>query len=186
MKKVLCVIALFISFGINARQLEDKISNTGGQINRLSNTDVYFQLPRFIFSYTNTRVIVRFNNPNNDKLASNNRTLNLIVNGEEQKVVFDDKGVGSFYYTFKDSNEFQVLFEDVNYTIQPEVISIWYIIGPLAAILLFFAYRIIISIRKRKKPNMVVKHNVDTLVENAHDFKSTLKIVRVKELVEEF
>jgi len=186
MKKILCVIALLISGITNARQIEETVKNTGGQINRLSNTDVYFTLPRFIFSNTNTRIIVKFNNPNNYKLTTNNRTLNLIVNGDEQKVVFDDKGVGSFYYTFKGSNELQILLEDVNYTAQPEVISIWYIIAPLTAILLFFGYRIILSIKKKHTPNMVVKHNPDTLIKDVNNFTSNLKVVRVKEVVEEY
>jgi hypothetical protein len=186
MKKVLCALAFLVSSMVNARQLIEKETNIGGQINRLSNADVTFQLPRFIFSYTNTRVIVKFNNPNNDKLTSNNRTLNLIVNGGEQKVVFDDKGVGSFYYTFKGSNDLQVLYEDVNYSVQPKVISIWYVLAPLLAILLFFIYRITLTLKKNKAPKMVVNHNTDSLVEDVHNFTSTLKVVRVKEPVEEF
>ena len=186
MKNVLCVWVLLISCVLNARQAEDKVSNTGGQINRLSNPDVSFQLPRFIFSYTNTRIIVKFNNPNNDKLTSNNRTLNLIVNGDEQKVVFDDKGIGSFYYTFKGSNELAILYEDINYTVQPEVTSIWYILGPLFIVLLFFTYRIILTLKKNKTTKTEANPDTDTLVDNARNFKSTLKIVRVKEPVEEF
>ena len=128
MKKILCVIAFFISGITNAHQAEETMKNTGGQINRLTNADMYFTLPRFIFSNTNTRIIVKFNNPDNYKLSANNHVLNFIVNGADQSVTFDEKGVGSFYYTFKGSNELQILLEDVNYTVQPEVISFWYII----------------------------------------------------------
>ncbi len=186
MKKVLCVLVLLIAYTLNARQAEDKVSNTGGQINRLSNVDVSFQLPRFIFSNTNTRIVVKFNNPDNYKLAANKRVLNFIVNGSDQLVTFDEKGIGNFYYTFKGSNELQILLEDVNYTVQPEVISIWYIISPLLAILLFFGYKIILTVKKNRTPNMVVKRNTGTLIEDVNRFESTLKVVRVKEPVEEF
>lgn len=186
MRKILCVIALFISDITNARQVEETVKNTGGQINRLNNTDVFFQLPRFIFSNTNTRITVKFKNPDNYKLTTNKRVLNFIVNGIDQQVSFDEKGVGSFYYTFTGNNELQILLEDVNYTVQPEVINIWYILGPLLAILLFFGYRIVLTIKKNRTPNMVVNRNTDAFVDNTTTFKSNLKVVRVKEPVEEY
>ena len=186
MKKVLCVLVLFISSLVSARPIEEGVKYTGGQIKRLSNMDVNFQLPRFIFSNTNTKIIIKFNNPDNYKLTANDRELTFIVNGDEQKVLFDDKGVGNFYYTFKGSNELQILLEDINYTAQLEIISIWYIVSLLAIILLFLVYRIILSVKKSKTPNMVVKHNTEALIEDIHPIKSTLKVVRIKEPVEEY
>ena len=186
MKKVLCVLVLLISGALSAHQPDEKVDNIDEQITRLNNTDLSVQLPRFIFSYTNTRIIVKFNNPENTKLLANNHVLNFIVNGSEQQVTFDDKGVGNFYYTFKGSNELQILLEDVSYTIQPEVISIWYIVSLLAIILLFLVYRVILSIKKSKESNVVVKHNTDVLIEDIHLIKSTLKVVRVAEEVESF
>src|SRR6202453_3652069 len=124
MKKILYVFVLLISFNVKARQLEETVKPAESlQSNRVSNADVSFQLPKYIFTYTNTRIIVKFNNPNSLKLVNNNYELDLIVNGTNQKVIFDNNGIGNFYYTFKNDNALQILLEDVNYTVQPSVIS---------------------------------------------------------------
>ena len=131
MKKILCVLILSFSFNVNAKPLEEVVKPIEIiQSSRLNNEDISFQLPRFIFTYTNTRIIVKINNPNHIKLVNNNYELDLIVNGTNQKVVFDDNGIGNLYYTFKNDNALQILLEDVNYTIQPSVISIWERWGP--------------------------------------------------------
>src|ERR1700752_4139979 len=109
MKKVLCVLILLTSYVLQANPSDETERKTGGEISRLNNEDVSIQLPHFIFSHTNTRVVVKFANAKNYKLTANNRTLNFIVNGNEQPVVFDEQGVGSFYYTFKAGNELKVL-----------------------------------------------------------------------------
>jgi hypothetical protein len=189
MKKILYVFALLISFAASARQL-DETSRTGqtGQIDRIGNSDVSFQLPRFIFNYTNTRVVVKFNNPNHAKLRENRNEINFIVNGTDQKVIFDEAGTGNFYYTFKNDNTLQILAEDLNYTVKPAVISIWYIISPLLGLLLFFMYKIIVSVRKNKTPSkLIVKHNImETTGGDVRTFTSNLKIVSVKEMEEHF
>jgi hypothetical protein len=185
MKKILYVFILLISFNAQARQLEEAVRPIeSAQSNRVSNADVSFQLPRYIFTYTNTRIIVKFNNPNNLKLINNNHELDLIVNGTNQKVVFDNNGIGNFYYTFKNDNALQILIENVNYTVQPSVISIWYIISPLVAVLLFFAYRVVLM-RKNKTPKLVVKRNLETVEPQTKSYESTLNVVKVKELEEE-
>ena len=187
MRKFLHVLILLVSFDVSARQLEESAKPIETiQSNRISNTDVTFQLPRFIFTYTNTRVIVKFTNPNNLKLVNNNYELDLIVNGTNQKVVFDNNGIGNLYYTFKNDNALHVLIEDVNYTVQPSVISIWYIVSPLLIILLFFSYRIVVTAKKNKTPKLIVKRNAEaTIGTEIKSFPSTLKVVRVKEEVEE-
>jgi hypothetical protein len=185
MKKILYVFVLLISFNVNARQLEETVKPAESvQSNRVSNADVSFQLPRYIFTYTNTRIIVKFNNPNSPKLLNNNHELDLIVNGTNQKVVFDNNGIGNFYYTFKNDNALQILIEDVNYTVQPSVISIWYIISPLVAVLLFFTYRVVLM-RKNKTPKLIVKRNLETVVPQTKPYESTLNVVKVRKLEEE-
>ncbi|MEO8759782.1 MAG: hypothetical protein ABI448_02745 [Bacteroidia bacterium] len=190
MKKLVFVFVCLVSFALNARQ-PDEIATTseGIQINRISNSDVSFQLPRFIFNYTNTRIVVKFVNPNNAKLKENNNELNFIVNGTDQKVVFDESGTGSFYYTFKNNKSLQVLIEDLNYTTQPAVISIWYIIAPLLIVLLFFMYKIFKSARNANKTSkLTVNHNSITndSDDDLRTFTSTLKVVSVKEREERF
>jgi len=185
MKKVLYIFVLLISFNIKARQLEETVKPTESfQSNRVSNADISFQLPKYIFTYTNTRVIVKFNNLNSPKLLNNNHELDLIVNGTNQKVVFDNNGIGNFYYTFKNDNILQILIEDVNYKVQPAVISIWYIISPLVAVLLFFVYRVVLM-RKNKTPKLVVKRNLETVMPQTKPYESTLNVVKVRELEEE-
>src|SRR6185312_10321384 len=172
-------------FSVKARQLEETVKPAESfQSNRISNADVSFQLPRYIFTYTNTRVIVKFNNPNNLKLISNNYELDLIVNGTSQKVVFDNNGIGNFYYTFKNADALKILIEDVNYVVQPSVISIWYVISPLVAVLLFFTYRVVLM-RKNKTPKLVVKRNLETIIPQTKPYESTLNVVKVRELEEE-
>jgi hypothetical protein len=186
MKKILYVFVLLISFNVRARQLEETVKPAESfQSNRVSNADVSFQLPKYIFTYTNTRIIVKFNNPNSLKLINNNYELDLIVNGTNQKVVFDNNGVGNFYYTFKNDNALQILLEDVNYTVQPSVISIWYIISPLVAVLLFFSYRVILMRRKNKTPKLVVKRNLEKLEPQTKPYESTLNVIKVREYEEE-
>lgn len=189
MRKLVFVFVLLISCTLNARELGEKTQASSGiQINRIGNSDVNFQLPRFIFDYTNTRIVVKFANPNHAKLKANNYALNFIVNGTDQKIVFDETGVGNFYYTFKNNSSLQILIEDLSYTAQPAVISIWYIIAPLMGLLLFFMYKIFNSVRNNKSSNLTVNHNIIDVDnnENAGTFTSTLKVVSVKEREEHF
>lgn len=188
MRKILCVFVLLISYAVDARQLEENVKiSQGRQIDRITTGDISFQLPRFIFNYTNTRVVVKFINPNHSKLKENNYELNFIVNGTDQKVVFDANGVGDFYYTFKNNNTLQILSEDLNYTVKPAVISIWYIISPLLALILFFMFKIYTSVKNNKTPKLVVKHNINDYNEtDVRKFTSTLKVVSVKEREEHF
>ena len=186
MKKFLYIFVLLVSFNVKARELEEVVKPVETiQSNRINNTDVSFQLPQYIFTYTNTRVVVRFNNHNNPKLVSNNYELDLIVNGVNQKVVFDNNGIGNFYYTFKGDNTLQILIEDVNYTVQPYLISIWYIISPLVMVLLFFTYRAMLVRKKGKTPKLVVKRNLETITPQTKLYEPTLNVVKVRELEEE-
>ena len=186
MKKLFFVLSFFYSFVLGARQLEEPVKRSEDEsVSRISNADVNFQLPRFIFTYTNTRIIVKFNNPAHPKLVGNHYELDFIVNGAAQKVSFDNNGLGSFYFTFKDNTPLRVLIEDVNYTVQPPLISIWYILGPLAFMALFFMYRLLSSVRKNRVPKLVVKRNDEVYPDLKNDFVSNLKVVRVKEVEEE-
>ena len=181
MKKIFYVFVFLISCNINARQLEEVAKKQeGNQIQRVANSDVTFQLPRFIFTYTNTRIIVKFNDPNNSKLKDNNYQLTFIVNGVDQKVFFDHNGVGNFYFTFRDHQAINVLIEDISYAIQPSIIPIWYILAPLIALLLFFVYKVVIALRRNHHHSkLVVKRNLDVVNTNPQVFESTLKVIRV-------
>ena len=111
-------------------------------MNRVNNEDLDFDLPQFIFSHTNTSIIVKFKNPVHDKLVANNYKLHFIVNGNDQLVEFDKNGVGTLTTTFASDNKLSVYLENVAYNAQIPVISIWYMLLPLAGLLFFLVYKI--------------------------------------------
>ncbi|HKC69259.1 MAG TPA: hypothetical protein VKG26_13570 [Bacteroidia bacterium] len=186
MKKILYAFVLLLSFNVKARELQETANPVESvQSNRITNADVSFQLPKYIFTYTNTRVVVKFNNPNSPKLLNNNYQLDLLVNGTNEKVIFDNNGVGNFYYTFKNDEALQILIDDVNYSVQPPLISVWYIVSPLLLVLLFFGYRIISAKEKNKTPKLTVKRNFEKVETQNEIYEPRLKLVRVKELERE-
>ena len=186
MKRILYILTLLVSLNMQARPLDEAAKPIETiESNRISNADVSFQLPRCIFTYTNTRIIVKFTNPNNLKQVNNNYELDLIVNGTNQKVIFDNNGIGNLYYTFKNDKALQILIEDVNYSVQPSVISIWYIVAPLLITLLFFVYRIATTLKKNKTPKLIVTRNLEPTEPEIKQYPSVLKVVRIKEEVEE-
>lgn len=184
MKKVLCAVVVMFSLSLNARPLEEAVSPreaTYQQLNRINASDLSFKAPEFIFSHTNTRVSVQFKNPNSPKLLANNRQLDFIVNGSLQTVTFNDKGEGSFFYTFTDEKNLDILIEDLSYSVDASVISIWYVVMPILALFVLFVYMIAVSSKKRGA--LVVEHRNTSVLQSS--LKPELKLVRVNEAVEE-
>ncbi|MGZ3902521.1 MAG: hypothetical protein ACXVC6_02410 [Bacteroidia bacterium] len=178
MKKVLLALLFFTTLTVTqARELIDPVSNDSKQISRVGNNDITFEFPQFIFTHTNTSFTVKFKDPDHPKLAMNNSRLHFIVNGNDQLVTFDKKGEGTLTAVFKGNNKLSVLFEDVSYNTEMSVISIWYMILPLGALLLFIMYKIAfgkknvtlskVEITERiidttvRKPNLKVVRNVE-------------------------
>jgi hypothetical protein len=151
MKKILAAafISLF-TLSISAREFKDAATAQGSQIDRISNADLSLELPRFVFSYTNTKIALRFRNPMHDKLVKNGRQLSFIVNGEDQLVQFDADGVGQLTCTFKGDNKLTVLLEEASFNRQVPVISIWYMVLPLIALFLFLGYKLMFAKTKLK------------------------------------
>ena len=57
----------------------------------------------------------------------------------------------------------------------------------MLALLLFFTYRIVTSAKKNKMPKLIVeRHIIKDGAEDMGRFTSTLKVVRVKEMEEQF
>lgn len=181
MKRIVLVVAfLFSIVALQSRELIDPVSSQSKQISRVNNNDISFEFPHFIFSHTNTVFTVKFKDPKHPKLVSNNNRLHFIINGNDQIVEFDKNGEGAVSCTFKSSNKLSVLFEDVSYNMQMPVISIWYIIVPLGALLLFLMYKIAfgkksVSISKRE----VTERKIFPVR------KSKLKVVSYREEEEE-
>jgi archaellum component FlaG (FlaF/FlaG flagellin family) len=176
MKRILLAVALFFSVAVQSREFVDPINSQSNQIARVSNEDISFEFPQFIFSHTNTTITVKFKNPEHVKLASNNYRLHFIVNGNDQIVAFDKKGEGTVTCIFKNTNKLSVLFEDVSYQMQLPVISIWYMILPLGGLLLFLMYKIAFA---KKNMTLSKRDITEKIIDTAS--KSNLKVVSRRE-----
>lgn len=176
MKKILVVLVSLLTLSIAAREFKDAPTPQGAQIDRISNADLSIELPRFVFSYTNTKIAIRFKNPLHDKLVKNNRQLHFIVNGEDQLVQFDADGVGQLTCTFKASNQLTVLLEDASFAREVPLISIWYMILPLVGLFLFLGYRLMFAGRKLKVVSHQQSVEADGFVKT-----SNLKLVKNEE-----
>jgi hypothetical protein len=151
MNRILLTLTLICSIALlQAREYVDATYAQTSQVSRVGNDDIYFELPQFVFSHTNTSIVIKFKNPNHDKLRSNNNKLHFIVNGDDQLVEFDKNGTGTITTTFKNGDRLSVLFEDVAYNMQLPVISIWYILIPLGALLSFIVYKIVSNARQAR------------------------------------
>jgi hypothetical protein len=180
MKKIFVVLVSVLALSLSAREFKDVINAQAAQIERVSNEDVLLELPKFVFSHTNTKIGVRFKNPMHDKLVSNGYKLHFIVNGNDELVQFNQDGTGNITCTFKADNKLNVLFEDVNFTRELSVISIWYLILPLVGLFLFLGYKLTFSRRKMT----VITNNTGVSEQKADPaVKSNLKLVKEEEEV---
>ena len=179
-KLVLAVVIILASTITNAREFKDLASARASLINRVGNDDITLELPRFVFSHTNTKISVKFKNPAHDKLVNNNYKLHFIVNGSDQVVEFDHAGAGSISCTFKADNKLSVLFEDVSFAKEVSVISIWYVVLPLAALFLFLGYRLAFS---KKKFTVISNKDAEQEETSGGKKNSNLKVVREEEVL---
>ncbi len=140
---------VFCSFTLFGRQPGESAGIPMQEINRVSNADLKLEFPRFIFTHTQSKIIVSFENPKNAKLLANNRELHFIVNGEDRALQFDAQGKATLIYVFRDNNEFNILFEDAVFRFTLPVLSIWIPITPLLLLMLFLPLYIL-KIRKKK------------------------------------
>lgn len=176
MKRILAVLISLFTLSTIAREFKDAASAQGAQIDRVTNADLSLELPRFVFSYTNTKIAVRFRNPIHDKLISNGRQLHFIVNGEDQLVQFDQDGTGQLACTFKTDTKLTILMEDASFSQQVPVISIWYIILPLLGLFLFLGYKLLFA-----KTRLRVVAQQERAGDEAFIKTSSLKVVKNEE-----
>lgn len=183
MKKIILSFVLLFSLftiTIHAREFVDPSSDAYKQMNRVNNSDITFEYPRFIFSHTNTVITMKFKDARHPKLEANNYKLHFIVNGNDQLVQFDKNGVGTFSTAFTNSNKLNVLFEDASYNMQMPVISIWYMILPLGGLLVFLLYKIAFS-----KKGLTVVSKIDVTEKHIENSETKFKIVNIKSREEE-
>ncbi len=176
MKKILVAVIFVLSLvTLQAREYTDTPTSKSTQIDRVSNSDIYFDIPHLIFSHTNTLVTVKFKDSNHSKLIANKYKLHFIVNGTDQEVEFDKNGVGVLSCVFSESNRFSVLFENVAYNIAMPVISIWYMLLPMAALLLFVGYKMAFT-----KRSLSISKKEITERKISSSQKSNFKIINIK------
>lgn len=150
MKKIVIILVSLFTLSTHAREFRDAATAQGAQIDRITNADLALELPRFVFSYTNTKIAIRFKNPLHDKLVKNGRALHFIVNGADQLVQFNADGVGQLTCTFKGDNRLAVYIEEASFNQKVSVISIWYMIMPLVGLFLFLGYKLTFPRKKLK------------------------------------
>jgi hypothetical protein len=183
MKKILLVLVSVLALSVSAREFKDVISAQAAQVNRVDNEDLAIELPRFIFSHTNTKINIRFKNPMHDKLVSNGYKLPFIVNGTDQLVQFDQAGVGSIACTFTNDNKLTLLFENASFSQEVPVISIWYMVLPIVVLLLVIGYKLAFS---RKKLTVITSTEVVEAEQKREVYAratSNMKVVKSEEEV---
>ncbi len=184
------LIALFIALSTNFTFATDDIeteqqevieSPISPTINRIGNSDLDVTLPNYVFTNTNTKIQLQFKDAKNIKLTENNYSLRFIVNGEDIAVKFDEKGTGIINYTFVSNSGLSIYFEDFKYESTLNVISIWYVIIPIALLGFLLGFKLM----KRKRSNSIENiENISTTTKN--DFvEETKKRNAVKEELEE-
>ncbi len=162
MKKIILILASLFTIQLNAKEYNDAEAfdkQNNPTLTTLTNSDLKVQLPEYIFSNTNTTITFEFVNPNNQKLIDNNYKLDFIVNGENQTVVFDNKGVGKIDIKFASSQSLSVFYENFAYKTNLSVIPLWMVITPILLLVSFIAFRIVRG-KKKKKASSSVKEIV--------------------------
>lgn len=114
-------------------------------IDRISNDDVQINLPKFIFSFSDAVINVKFLNPEHTKLLLNKNKIEFIVNGEPVILNFIN-GEASFKHRFDKTNHISIYAEDMSFNKNVTVYPMWALLIPLILIVL---YLLRIVIRKK-------------------------------------
>jgi len=109
-------------------------------IDRISNDDLDISISSPVFSFTDSKVKIKFHNPEHTKLLLNKNKIEFIVNGETKVLDFVN-GEAEFTHRFNDSKTLSVFVEDLSYTTNVTVYPLWAIIIPLVVIVLYLLKR---------------------------------------------
>lgn len=153
MKKILLSTVIFLLtlsvFSKDFKEVTDE-TLTSETNSRIDNSALDVKVPKYIFSGLNTSIELVFKNPNNPKLIENNYELFFIINGQDTKINFNKSGVGTFSYSFKDSEKLSIYFENFSYSETMHIIPLWYILTPVSLLVVFLGYKLIRSGKKNK------------------------------------
>lgn len=178
MKKLfLSLLAVSLSFVAVSRNVEESITKDAeaSSITRVNNSALTVKVPKYIFSGLNTNIDLVFTDANNAKLLANNNDLFFIINGEDTKIHFDKNGVGTFHHSFTQNENLSIYFEDFNYSSNVHVIPIWYVVVPVALLVVFLSFKLIRSGRRNKS---VANSNAGEVLGN--DNQKDVTIAEVK------
>ncbi|MBC7862061.1 MAG: hypothetical protein IAF38_03750 [Bacteroidia bacterium] len=184
-RKLLTLLSLLLSLSFFAKDYHDLLNQENAvQISRVGNNDLTVKMPDFIFENTNSKIELQFVNPANPKLTENNYQLGFILNGQEIPVTFDKNGHAVINHKFQSGDKASLLFEDLSYTKELNIISLWMIIVPVA----FVALLIILRVLNQKAKNKIAKKNrlaIDAkkIAEAKSETKTTT--IKVSEVTEE-
>jgi hypothetical protein len=109
-------------------------------IDRISNDDLDILISSPVFSFTDSKVKIKFHNPEHTKLLLNKNKIEFIVNGESKVLDFVN-GEAEFTHRFNNSKTLSLFVEDLSYTRNVTVYPLWAIIVPLVVIILYLLKR---------------------------------------------
>jgi len=190
MKKILfSLVALTLSFTVVSKDFKELITKdatTNNSTARIDNSALEVKVPKYIFSGLNTNIELAFNNPNDPKLVENNYELFFIVNGTDVKVNFNKNGIGTFAYSFTDSNKLTIYFENFSYSETLHIIPLWYILTPVGLLVLFLAYKLVRSGKKNMAIDREAASSKMSTEKDSAQSKQNLKKeqIKIKDVVE--
>ena len=146
----LCIIGFSVlAFNTYAKTESEKgIENTDNSlvIDRITNDDIVVSVPFMVFNFNDTKIKLKFKNPEHTKLLLNNSKLHFIINGEDTELAFTN-GEASFTHKFDDGKLLSIYIEEFSYNQNVIVCSLWMIILPIGLLLIWAIRRMM---KKRK------------------------------------
>lgn len=146
MKKTLLIIILISNvLAANystAKNIDEQLDDIDNSIviDRITNNDIEVQLPSVIFTFTETPVKIKFNNPQHTRLLINENKIHFIINGDDKELVFVD-GIASFNQSFSDNNSLNIYTEEFSYSNKITAYPMWVFIVPVLLIIGWLIFR---------------------------------------------
>ncbi|MGQ0828948.1 MAG: hypothetical protein ACT4ON_11215 [Bacteroidota bacterium] len=145
----LCIACLFTALNTFGRsEIEKEIEKFSSSvvIDRIGNDDIEVSVPSVIFTFKDTKIKLKFKNPDHTKLLLNNNKLHFIINGDDVELTFTN-GEATLLYRFNDNTPLSIYIEEFSYNQNITAYPLWALLLPIAILLLW----LISKKNKRKK-----------------------------------
>lgn len=154
MKKIcnLLYTVLFVALTLNMfGKSETNIEELDNSIviDRVGSNDIEVSVPFIVFSFNETKIKLKFKNPQHIKLLLNDNKLHFIINGEDKELTFIN-GETSFFHKFNDGEPLSVYIEDFIYNQHITSYPLWSVF--LLIIVLFSVW---VFMRKKIKSTRI-------------------------------